>query len=169
MNRFLFVAREAGKLQKADDQAECSPTKKKKEKKKSKTEIRANFRLANSIVALRPRNEFPSSGFLSASISRREEAIYRQKCTFRYRPKRHAIECDGKRNFHLPLGYHSRIIMWIKGLSRALVSRCFEAEGNLRSVEFMFPSHGGQAKRMAVENGAGKKFLKRLPFILLHR
>jgi len=34
MNQFLFVAREVGKLQKADDQAGCSLVKKKKRKEK---------------------------------------------------------------------------------------------------------------------------------------
>lgn len=39
--------------------------------------------------------------------------------------------------------------MRIKGLSRALVSRCPEAEGNLRLVKFMFPSRGESRQKAA--------------------
>lgn len=60
--------------------------------------------------------------------------------------------------------------MWIKGLSHALVSRRFEAEGNLWLVKFMFPSRGkNKQKERGREGDEGKKFLKRLPFILLRR
>lgn len=60
--------------------------------------------------------------------------------------------------------------MWIKGLSHALVSRRFEAEGNLWLVKFMFPSRGeSKQKERGCEGDGGKKFLKRLPFILLRR
>lgn len=44
--------------------------------------------------------------------------------------------------------------MWIKGLSHALVSRRFEAKGNLWLVKFMFPLVESKQKECAREEGA---------------
>jgi len=106
MNQFLFVAR--GKLQKADDRVGRSLTRKKRKKKKGKTEMRAIRLIFGSVIQLyrcARETNFPLfSGFLSASIPRREQFTGESaENAFAHRPKRHDMG-RGKRNFHLPLG-----------------------------------------------------------------
>lgn len=53
--------------------------------------------------------------------------------------------------------------MWIKGLSHALVSRRFEAEGNLWLVKFMFPSRGESKQKGRGSEGNGGEGGQEIP------